>query len=105
MYLSSSGGRALDLEIIVSWVRVPPEAADFSLEKSSQVLLNCVVLLCISEGVSKFVYHYIKSLHVRWGHWKTKLQKVHSFCNMNISSLYVLRFLGICAFCRMRYAI
>ena len=42
----------------MSWVRVPPEAADFSLEKSlPQVSLNCVVFLCILEGVSKFVYH------------------------------------------------
>ena len=38
--------------------RVPSEAADFSLEKSlPQVSLNCVVLLCILESVSKFVYH------------------------------------------------
>ena len=42
----------------MSWVRVPPEAADFSLKKSlPQVSLNCVVFLCILEGVSKFVYH------------------------------------------------
>ena len=42
----------------MSWVQVPPEAADFSLEKSlPQVSLNCVVFLCILEGVSKFVYH------------------------------------------------
>ena len=42
----------------MSWVRVPPEAADFSLKKSlPQVSLNCVVFLCILECVSKFVYH------------------------------------------------
>ena len=42
----------------MSWVRVPPEAADFFSEKSlPQVSLNCVVFLCILEGVSKFVYH------------------------------------------------
>ena len=43
----------------MSWVRVPPEAADFSQKKSlPQVSLNCVVFLCVYlEGVSKFVYH------------------------------------------------
>ena len=45
----------------MSWVRVPPEAADFSLKKSlPQVSLNCVVFLCILECVSKFVYHVAK---------------------------------------------
>ena len=57
-YLSSSVGRALGVETRVLWVRVPPEAADFSQEKSlPQVSSNCVVLLCILEGASKFVYH------------------------------------------------
>ena len=53
MYLSSSVGRALGLESRVSWVRVPPEAADFSLKKSlPQVSLNCVVFLCVYlEGI------------------------------------------------------
>ena len=46
--------RALGLESRVSWVRVSPEAADFSLVKSSS---GIVELLCILEGVSKFVYH------------------------------------------------
>ena len=47
-YLSSSVGRALGLESRVSWVRVPPEAADFSLKKSlPQVSLKCVVFLCV----------------------------------------------------------
>ena len=43
----------------MSWVRVPPEAADFSQKKSlPQVSLNCVVFLCVClEGVLKFVYH------------------------------------------------
>ena len=43
----------------VSWVRVPPEAADFSQKKSlPQVSLNCVVFLCVClEGVLKFIYH------------------------------------------------
>ena len=41
----------------MSWVRVPPEAADFSQKSLPQVSLNCVVMLCILEGVSKFVYH------------------------------------------------
>ena len=61
-YLSSSVGRALGLESRVSWVRVPPEPADFSLKKSS---LNCVVLLCtcILEGVLKFVYHVHAYIH------------------------------------------
>ena len=36
--LSSSVGRTLGLESRVSWVRVPPEAADFSQEK---VFLRC----------------------------------------------------------------
>ena len=59
LYLSSSVGRALGLESRVSWVQVPPEAADFSLKKSlPQVSLNCVVFLCVYlEGVLKFVYH------------------------------------------------
>ena len=40
----------------MSWVRVPPEAADFS--QIPQVSLNCVVFLCVClEGVLKFVYH------------------------------------------------
>ena len=65
-YLSSSVGRALSLESRVSWVRVPPEAADFSLEKSlPQVSLNCVVFLCILEGVSKFVYHVHVGVHCK----------------------------------------
>ena len=47
-YLSSSVGRALGLESGVSWVRVPPEAADFSLKKiPPQVSLNRVVSLCL----------------------------------------------------------
>ena len=37
--------RALCLECRVSWVRVPPEAAHFSLKKSD--CLECVVLLCL----------------------------------------------------------
>ena len=51
----------------MSWVRVPPEAADFSQKKKQktkqkksfpQVSLNCVVFLCVClEGVLKFVYH------------------------------------------------
>ena len=43
----------------MSWVQVPPEAADFSQKKSlPRVSLNCVVFLCVYlEGVSKFVYH------------------------------------------------
>ena len=44
----------------MSWVRVPPEAADFSQKKKilPQVSLNCVVFLCVClEGVLKFVYH------------------------------------------------
>ena len=49
----------------MAWVRVPPEAADFSLEKSlPQVSLNCVVFLCILEGVSKVVYHVHMYIHV-----------------------------------------
>ena len=38
----------------MSWVRVPPEAADFSLEKSSSGVIE---LCCVLEGISKFVYH------------------------------------------------
>ena len=50
----------------VSWVRVPPEVADFSQKKSlPQVSLNCVVFLCVYlEGVSKFVYH-VYMLHTQ----------------------------------------
>ena len=44
----------------MSWVRVPPEAADFSLKKSSS---GVVELLFILEGVSKFVYHIICVFH------------------------------------------
>ena len=52
---ATSVARALGLESRVSWVRVPPEAADFSLPRVS---LNCVVFLCVYlEGVLKFVYH------------------------------------------------
>ena len=55
--LCTSVGRAVGLESRVSWVRVPPEAADFSLKSLPQVSLSGVVLLlCILEGVSKFVY-------------------------------------------------
>ena len=51
----------------MSWVQVPPEAADFSLEKSlPRVSLNCVVFLCILEGVLKFVYH----VYTWFGVWR-----------------------------------
>ena len=48
-YLSSSVGRALGLESRVSWVRIPPEPADFSLKimSSSGVVELCCVALYI----------------------------------------------------------
>ena len=49
----------------MSWVRVPPEAADFSQKKSlPQVSLNCVVLYL--EGVSKFVYTWFGVGRLWW---------------------------------------
>ena len=52
--LRSSVGRALGLESRVSWVQIPPEAAGFSLEKSSSGVIE---LSCCLESVPKFVYH------------------------------------------------
>ena len=46
----------------MSWVGVPPEAADFSQEKSlPQVSLNCVVLCCYAylESVSELFIMYM----------------------------------------------
>ena len=60
-YLSSSVGRALSLESRVSWVRVPPEAADFLRKKSSVVEL-CCVSLCIFGRCLEVMYMYI-SVH------------------------------------------
>ena len=47
----------------MSWVRVPPEAADFSQKSLPQVSLNCVVFLCVClEGVLKLFIMYILGL-------------------------------------------
>ena len=44
MYMGPASGRALSLESRVSWGRIPPEAAHFSLEEKS--CLGCCVVLC-----------------------------------------------------------
>ena len=50
-------GRALSLESRVSWVQIPPEAAHFSLEfVSGVVVLCCIVLLCMLSRLIMYTY-------------------------------------------------
>ena len=49
----------------MSWVRVPPEAADFSLEKGlPQVSLNCVMFLCIVEVCLSCMHPFVTPSHL-----------------------------------------
>ena len=67
--LGSSVGRALGLESRVSWVRVPPEAAHFSLEKElchvvlCLVVLYCIVLPCLLSRTMSCTLVYMYNVH------------------------------------------
>ena len=50
----------------MSWVRIPPEAAHFSLEKKICLGCCCVVLYCVALYVVSFDHVY--NLHVRVHH-------------------------------------
>ena len=57
--LSSSVGRALGLESRVSWVRIPPEVANFSLEKKT----SSGDLICFGSLIDHV--HMLNTVHVQ----------------------------------------
>ena len=54
----SSAGRALCLECGMVWVRVPPKAAHFPLERDC---LGCAVLLCLVVCLTLLVSFFLPS--------------------------------------------
>ena len=81
--LGSSVGKSICLERRVSWVRIPPEEALFSLKMTTLGELCCVVLLCLSKSLRvKLSCTCMRDMCIVHVHalWASSRKKLYTLC-------------------------